>query len=234
VNKISFVLVILFAAAILPSIARADCGNYSFVTPAGASADSVYSERYPVSNTIDSNTGTYWRTNTTAYPQWIYFDLGQRQCMNAVKVYVAYQPYVPKRMTIEVSDDAANWKAVGGINISSYGAYTTKAFNETTARYLRLNIYSGSAAATVINEVKISAASGSGSISYSSAPTVVKQENATHAQQPSSCDNTTSNSCSATENEKTTQPKVDTPKPATSNPISGFFGWLSSLFSGAR
>ena len=119
--------------------------DFEYETPISATASTEHSG-YPASSAIDGSTipeDSWFSDGSESAPQWIYFDLGENKCINAVKVVIYYSD-VPLTMDVQVSDDASDWTTVvedWTVTVGSYTGYVywvEKSFDETTGRYIRL------------------------------------------------------------------------------------------------
>ena len=80
----------------------------------------------------------WFSDGVAAPPQWIYFDLGTKKWIDAVKVYI-YPSDVPMTMDIQVSDDASTWTTVvSGWTVSTGNVWVENTFTATTGRFIRL------------------------------------------------------------------------------------------------
>ncbi len=112
-------------------------GTASWETPVACNASD---QSYNSCNSARDGTFTYWTTNCTYPPQWIYFDLGAIKCISKVQMVISDVP-APETMDIQVSNDASSWvTVVSGWTISIDGTWVSKIFSETTRRYVRVYI----------------------------------------------------------------------------------------------
>jgi titin len=102
-------------------------------------ASSIYAPR-PVTNAIDGDTDTYWRSgtiNNASPPTWLRVDLGTAMAVG--KVVVKWRDnYYAKNYEAQVSNDDVNWTTVSAAT-GAAGAQTLN-FSQRTARYVRVNL----------------------------------------------------------------------------------------------
>ncbi|MGO4271360.1 discoidin domain-containing protein, partial [Paenibacillus sp. TAF58] len=84
---------------------------------------------------FDGNFTTRFGSKRGLDPGWLYVDLGESKRINEVRLY--WEAAYGKSYQIQVSDDAENWNNVFSTT-SGKGALETIAFNEVSARYVRM------------------------------------------------------------------------------------------------
>jgi hypothetical protein len=152
-----FVLVNFYTFLFL-SFAGAKCGNYTETLPSKAFASSVESDNYLPEKAIDRTAVTHWKSNASeAFPQWIYFDLGEKKCVKGAELYV-YRTFGPIKMDIQISDDEQIWRNVVSQWKVNGGNYTKKEFSEVPARYVRIYQTEGARGFGSLSEIRIMSA----------------------------------------------------------------------------
>jgi F5/8 type C domain/CARDB len=123
-------------------------GNLAAGKPMTASG---VSQTYAASNAGDGNQSTYWESTNSAFPQWLQVDLGASVAINKVVLKTPVSGWGARTETLSVlgSTDNSNFAT-----IVASAAYTfdpasnstvTITFNQTTTRYVRLNITANTA-----------------------------------------------------------------------------------------
>ncbi|MEG0580427.1 MAG: discoidin domain-containing protein, partial [Niameybacter sp.] len=88
--------------------------------------------------TIDGNLGTRWSTEGK---QWIEYDLGQVQEVNAVSIAMPWGDQQKYLIDLEVSEDNVNWQNVwNGKSSGTSDKMETYLFDRVPARYVRINV----------------------------------------------------------------------------------------------
>lgn len=85
---------------------------------------------------FDGNFTTRFGSKRGVDPGWLYVDLGESKRINEVRLH--WEAAYGKSYQIQVSDDAENWTNVFSTT-SGKGALETIAFNEASARYVRMH-----------------------------------------------------------------------------------------------
>lgn len=136
------------------------CGTYASATPTNAQASSVLSGNFDAAKAIDSNPETRWMgNNSSGYPQWIYFDLGAKKCVNGLDINV-FNFTTPLTMDVQTSDDGQNWITVAGNwQVTQEHVSVNKPFSETHTRYVRLYQTAGPVGTSgTVSEVSVNSA----------------------------------------------------------------------------
>jgi hypothetical protein len=103
---------------------------------------------YPAGNAGDGNASTYWESNNNAFPQWIQADLGSAVAVNRLVLKLppaaAWQTRT-QTLSVQTSNTSggpfSTLVASAGYTFNPATANTvTINFNQSTARYVRLNI----------------------------------------------------------------------------------------------
>jgi len=120
-------------------------GDPTYETPQSSVCSSEFTYfGYYCSNAKDGNSSTYWYSDGSPAPQWIYFDLGEEKYISGTKAIFAATPIT---MDIQVSDDHESWTTVvSNWTVSSANIWIEKPFAGITGRYIRLyqtSLYSG-------------------------------------------------------------------------------------------
>ncbi|HEY3479953.1 MAG TPA: discoidin domain-containing protein, partial [Streptomyces sp.] len=96
---------------------------------------------------VDGNAGTYWESNSNAFPQNLTVDLGSAQSVGKVTLKLPPSTDWATRtetLAVQGSTDNSTWstlKGSGGVTFNpSSGNTATLTFTAATARYVRLNI----------------------------------------------------------------------------------------------
>ena len=109
-------------------------------------SSSGVSQNYVSSNAVDGNQSTYWESTNNAFPQWLQVDLGSSVAINKVVLQTPVTNWGARTETLAVqgSTDGTNFSdivASAGYNFDPASNSTvTINFNQTTTRYVRLNI----------------------------------------------------------------------------------------------
>ncbi len=142
---------------IVPS--GAGCGTFSLRSPQNAIASSIF-EDFIAKRSIDNNPETAWYGDPQdAYPKWVYGDLGESNCVNAVQLQLARLD-VPMYLNIEVSEDEGTWTPVVSQAVVIDGAVPVRFdFNTTRARYVRVYETAGERTYGGLAELKVNTAS---------------------------------------------------------------------------
>jgi len=98
------------------------------------------SSSHPASNTIDGNTGTYWRHSSTDN-HWIIFDMGKMANISKIRIYqgsTASQRWGQANgVEVYVSNDTSTWVSVWNGTLDASGWQESAAFS-AQARYVKL------------------------------------------------------------------------------------------------
>ncbi len=129
-------------------------GSYVLANPQSAISSSVNRIQENTSYAIDSSTNTFWSSTLGKnLPNWIYFDLGNKKCMNAINITL-FNTGVMK-INIQVSDDAITWTDVGSLDITEDKRSHLKTFDTFSGRYIRLNQESTTTNRFAIRDFKV-------------------------------------------------------------------------------
>lgn len=101
---------------------------------AGKPVFSSSNEHGKASDVTDSNPDTRWASNV-GDNQWIYVDLTKNQDVN--RVVLDWQEAFGRRLKIQVSQDAKEWKDVANVENNKPGTQSIY-FDDVTARYVRM------------------------------------------------------------------------------------------------
>jgi CARDB/F5/8 type C domain len=104
------------------------------------------SQNFVASNANDGNQATYWESTNNAFPQWLQVDLGSSVSINKVvlKLPTSGWPARTETLAVQGSTTGSGFTdivASAGYNFDpNSGSTVTINFNNTTTRYVRLNI----------------------------------------------------------------------------------------------
>ena len=104
------------------------------------------SQNYVPGNADDGDQSTYWESTNNAFPQWLQVDLGASVAVNKVVLQTPVANWAARTETLAVqgSTDGTNFSdivASAGYTFDPASNSTvTISFNQTTTRYVRLNI----------------------------------------------------------------------------------------------
>lgn len=110
---------------------------------------------YPVTNAVDGNTSSYWRSGSVSSSTitWLRVDLQSTQTLSRV-VVKWYDKYYAKIYQLQVSQDGLNWSTVYTDN-SGNGGDDNCVFAATTARYVRVYITKNYKSSERIKELEV-------------------------------------------------------------------------------
>jgi hypothetical protein len=106
---------------------------------------------FPPGNANDDNTGTYWESNSNAFPQWLQADLGSTQSIGSIVLKLpppAAWATRTQTLSVQVSTDGSNWTVVKAPATYTFNPSTgntvTLSLPTTNARQVRLNFTANS------------------------------------------------------------------------------------------
>lgn len=109
--------------------------TYTGYTAQAAAASSEENPASVAGNVIDGDENTRWSSATTD-DEWCYIDLGESKSVN--RVQILWEEAYAVQYTIEVSDNATDWKTVYTQNEGT-GGLEKITFAEEKARYIRMS-----------------------------------------------------------------------------------------------
>ncbi|MEK6927090.1 MAG: discoidin domain-containing protein [Nanoarchaeota archaeon] len=114
------------------------CTIYDPVSPLNAISQNQHGSFSPI-NSIDFNVNTHWYGSPfEEFPKWIYFDLGEKKCINQFDLYF-FKEELPINITIQASQDTLNWVSLMENLSFSQSINKQISFPQiVTARYIRI------------------------------------------------------------------------------------------------
>ncbi|MFH1836036.1 MAG: discoidin domain-containing protein [Methanobacteriota archaeon] len=101
-----------------------------------------YSSTYACEKVSNGLTSDYWFGKGTGAPKWTFGDLERTKCVSGVRAWI-YNPDVPQTMNVEVSMDGSSWTPVYlNWTVTQSERWVNLSFDESLARYVRLNMTS--------------------------------------------------------------------------------------------
>lgn len=138
------------AASVSVSTTTSDTGttptgsNVADGKPVSASSADAY---HTDANAVDGNQSTYWESASNSFPQQLTVDLGSTHYVNQVTLKLPDDAAWETRtqtVTVLGSDDGTNFTNIAGQTGATFNPTSnntaTISFNETTARYVRLQV----------------------------------------------------------------------------------------------
>jgi hypothetical protein len=107
-------------------------------------SDSGHVQNYVPGNTVDGNTGSYWESTNSAFPQWLQVDLGTATAISRVVLKLP-PSWGSRSQTLSVlgSTNGSTFSTLSGSAGRSFdpasGNTVTITFTSATTRYVRLN-----------------------------------------------------------------------------------------------
>ncbi len=123
-------------------------GNLAAGKPMTASG---VSQSYAAGNAGDGNQSSYWESTNSAFPQWLQVDLGASVAVNKVVLKTPLSGWGARTQTLSVQGSTDNATFATIVASAAYtfdpasSSTVTISFNQTTTRYLRLNITANTA-----------------------------------------------------------------------------------------
>ncbi len=138
--------------------------------------ESSHTQTYASGNAVDGNTGTYWESNNSAFPQWIQVDLGAATALG--KLVLKLPPgWGARTQTLSIlgSTDGSSFSTVVGSAGYAFDPGSSNVVTITlptaTARYVRLNVTANTGwPAGQLSEFEVYGTSGGGDVTPPSAP----------------------------------------------------------------
>ena len=127
------------------------------VTPTQDGFGTYYSNYYPISNILDEDKTTYWRSSNRQVEGY-YVLLTYSAAVNISKVDMTFgSTYYPRNMTLQISEDNTTWVDVDNIDInkaSVAGTFTPEQ-KQKKVKYVRLYVSNSSSTYLQIYDISI-------------------------------------------------------------------------------
>jgi chitodextrinase len=138
--------------------------------------ESSHTQTYASGNAVDGNTGTYWESTNSAFPQWIQVDLGAATALG--RLVLKLPPgWGARTQTLSIlgSTDGSSFSTVVGSAGYTFDPGSSNVVTITlpaaTARYVRLNVTANTGwPAGQLSEFEVYGISGGGDVTPPSAP----------------------------------------------------------------
>ena len=138
--------------------------------------ESSHTQTYASGNAVDGNTGTYWESTNSAFPQWIQVDLGAATALG--RLVLKLPPgWGARTQTLSIlgSTDGSSFSTVVGSAGYTFDPGSSNVVTITlpaaTARYVRLNVTANTGwPAGQFSEFEVYGTSGGGDVTPPSAP----------------------------------------------------------------
>jgi chitodextrinase len=138
--------------------------------------ESSHTQTYASGNAVDGNTGTYWESTNSAFPQWIQVDLGAATALG--RLVLKLPPgWGARTQTLSIlgSTDGSSFSTVVGSAGYTFDPGSSNVVTITlpaaTARYVRLNVTANTGwPAGQLSEFEVYGTSGGGDVTPPSAP----------------------------------------------------------------
>jgi chitodextrinase len=138
--------------------------------------ESSHTQTYASGNAVDGNTGTYWESTNSAFPQWIQVDLGAATALGKLVLKLP-AGWGTRTQTLSVlgSTDGSSFNTVVGSAGYTFDPGSSNVVTITlpaaTARYVRLNVTANTGwPAGQLAEFEVYGTSGGGDVTPPSAP----------------------------------------------------------------
>jgi chitodextrinase len=138
--------------------------------------ESSHTQTYASGNAVDGNTGTYWESTNSSFPQWIQVDLGAATALG--RLVLKLPPgWGARTQTLSIlgSTDGSSFSTVVGSAGYTFDPGSSNVVTITlpaaTARYVRLNVTANTGwPAGQLSEFEVYGTSGGGDVTPPSAP----------------------------------------------------------------
>ena len=138
--------------------------------------ESSHTQTYASGNAVDGNTGTYWESTNSAFPQWIQVDLGAATALGRLALKLP-PGWGARTQTLSIlgSTDGSSFSTVVGSAGYTFDPGSSNVVTITlpaaTARYVRLNVTANTGwPAGQLSEFEVYGTSGGGDVTPPSAP----------------------------------------------------------------